>query len=521
MAGKIFAAIVIGSVETEMRIYELSARKGMKVLESIRTRIALGADAYSDQTLEPSKVKELCRVLKEFREIFESYRADAYKVCATSAFRELRSSLITRDHIEKQTGLRIHIISNSEQRFLDYKSIASGSRSFAGIIADGAAIVDMGGNSMQISVFEKDKLVTTQKIQVGRVSTWETYHSAAGSQRKYEEILRELLTHELDGFARLYQKDRPVRNLIIVDPDLLALARSRQAGDFVETKEKGTEVLALTADQFRQFYQGLSSMEPEEAAQRFSLSTGTAALVVQAMTCVSCLLERVGAQTLWLMDVSICDGLCYDYGVSARLLRQGHNFEEDIVAAARNISRRYKGSQSHGAFVERICLEIFDRTRKVHGMKSRERLLLQIAAILHNCGKYISLANVSDCAYNIIMSTEIIGLTHDERKIVANVVKYNTARFDYYNETAQNYELSREEYLLVTKLTAILRLANALDRSHMQKFEHAVLSLKDDTLLIRVETQADLSLEEITLRERAAFFEEVYNLHPQIRQKRQ
>ena len=203
MAVKLFAAILIGSTETEMRIYELSERRGMKQLDCINSRISLGVDAYAEGKLAPEKVKELCIVLKEFKQIMEGYKVNAYRACATSALRMLHSSLITRDYIEKQTGIRIDIISNSEHRFLDYKSIASESAYFDQIILSGTAIVDIGGNSMQVSVFDNDKLITTQNIPVGKISTREKYYPAAKSSRHYEQIVRELLEHELNGFAKL------------------------------------------------------------------------------------------------------------------------------------------------------------------------------------------------------------------------------------------------------------------------------------------------------------------------------
>ena len=76
------------------------------------------------------------------------------------------------------------------------------------------------------------------------------------------------------------------------------------------------------------------------------------------------------------------------------------------------------------AGVETAALAVFDALKKYHGMKERERLLLQIAADLHSCGKFVTLRDATDCAYNIIMATEIIGLSHVEREIVANVVKF-------------------------------------------------------------------------------------------------
>ena len=56
--------------------------------------------------------------------------------------------------------------------------------------------------------------------------------------------------------------------------------------------------------------------------------------------------------------------------------------------------------------------------KKVHGMGDRERLLLQIAVQLHDCGKYISMEKVSECSYQIIMSTDIIGLSSLERQMM-------------------------------------------------------------------------------------------------------
>ena len=130
--------------------------------------------------------------------------------------------------------------------------------------------------------------------------------------------------------------------------------------------------------------------------------------------------------TVWLPGFNMGDGLAYEYGVKHGYIQNGHNFEEDIIAAARSISKRYKCSQSHVKNLESIALAVFDKMKKVHGMGNRERLLLQISVILHNCGKFISLEDVSDCAFNIIMATEIIGLSHSEREMIAYTVKFNT-----------------------------------------------------------------------------------------------
>lgn len=173
MAVRMFAAVTIGSTETELKIFEFTARRVMKEIEWVSTRLNLGVDAYSMGRISSENIEELCKVLLDFKRIMNGYKVDAYKICATSAFRESRNMTIVRDYIEKQTGLKIDVLSNSEQRFVDYKSIASVTTEFESIIQNPAAIVDIGGNSTQISLFDKDKLITTQNIRVGSLTTRE------------------------------------------------------------------------------------------------------------------------------------------------------------------------------------------------------------------------------------------------------------------------------------------------------------------------------------------------------------
>ena len=118
------------------------------------------------------------------------------------------------------------------------------------------------------------------------------------------------------------------------------------------------------------------------------------------------------------------------------------------------------------------------------------------------------------------MATEIIGLSHSEREMIAYTVKFNTSPFLYYREFAQGADISKEEYLTVAKMTAILRLANAMDRTHKQKCQNVTMTLKDRELTVTVASQDDLALEFGTFREKAEFFEEVFNVHPTIRQKK-
>ena len=199
-------------------------------------------------------------------------------------------------------------------------------------------------------------------------------------------------------------------------------------------------------------------------------------------------------------------------------LQVQHDFEADILSSASNISKRYMGSRKRGETLQKIALTLFDSMKRIHGLGKRERLLLQLSAILHDCGKYISMVNLGECSYAIIMATEIIGLSHREREIVANIVRYNHLEFDYSMENSEG--IDREEYLTIVKLTAILQIANALDRSHKQKCRDIKAVRKDDKLILTITTNEDITLERGLFGSRAEFFREVYSIEPVIRQKR-
>lgn len=210
--------------------------------------------------------------------------------------------------------------------------------------------------------------------------------------------------------------------------------------------------------------------------------------------------------------------MAYDHGVKKGILKPEHNFENDIIEAARNIAKRYHTNRNHTIVMEQLALTIFDKLKNVHGLGRRERLLLQIAVLLHDCGKYINMSGHPECSYNIIMATEMIGLSHLERELVANVVRFNSGEILSYEELAASSLLGKEEYMKIAKLTAILRVANALDRSHRQKIREIKVTLKDNhTMQILVDTTEDLTLEQALFGEKAEFFEEVYSIRPVLK----
>ncbi|MBO5341244.1 MAG: HD domain-containing protein [Lachnospiraceae bacterium] len=512
MKKKTFAAIDVGSHELAMKIFEVSPQTGLKVIDHVRHSLDIGTESYKTGKLSYEHMEELCHVLREFTLVMRSYKVEDYCAYGTSAIRELDNTIIVLDQIEKKTGIKVQYLSNSEQRFLDYKSIAAQGEDFYKIISSGTAILDIGGGSIQVSLFDKDALVATQNIRLGVLRLYEKMRYIDVKPSQYQTVLAELIDTQLAVFKKLYLKDREIKNLIVVDDYVSAVVKQV----YPEVYKKGY----IERKKFLENVKLFQNKNDMEVAGQLNMAEENVPLLHISSQLIKSTLEFMGADCLWVPGVTLCDGIGYDYAERNKWIKPTHDFEEDIIACAKNISKRYQGSKRRGETLEKICLTVFDSMKKIHGLGKRERLLLQIATLLHDCGKYVNMVSVGECSYHIVMNTEIIGLSHLEREMVANIVKYNHEDFAYYDEIAKDGGIDKDAYLVVAKLTSILRVANGLDKTHKQKFKDIKTTIHENELWIQVDTAENIALEKGLFWNAARFFEEVYNIKPVIRQKR-
>ena len=357
--------------------------------------------------------------------IFElSRKMEEYRACAHGSFRALVNPVIVVEQIFQRTGIRIDILSNAEQHFLGYKSIAAIETGFKKMIQKGTAIMDVGGGSLQVSLFDKDALVTTQNLKMGSLMIRERLKQLEKTTIHYDQLVEEFIRNDLMSFSRLYLKDRDIRNVILM-------------GDFLTDTifQEDLKDSIITRAEFENRYENIVHKSTRQLAEEMEIDEEYASLAVPTMVICKNFMDIFNAESLWAPGVSLLDGIAYDYAERNKYIKSAHNFENDILVAARNIAKRYSSGKNHIQGTTALALAIFDSTKKIHGMGSRERLLLQIAVQLHDVGKYISMEDVSECSYQIIQSTEVIGLSTKERHIIASAVRYNNAEFKYSSGT--------------------------------------------------------------------------------------
>ena len=494
-----YAVIAIGSYELELKIYQITADKKIKVIDSIKQVMELGRETYSYGKISFETIDSLCNGLERFMGIIEEYKVSDYEAIATSGIREASNASVVLDRIRVRTGIRVKILSNSEERLIDYKALSIYEEESGRFINDQTAYVDIGSGSLQISLIEKGALVATQNLMLGSVRIRELLFGLSDNIGHFDLLIDELINNDWQTFKKMILKDKEIRSIIATGIQISLFARKLNDG-------KGNVV--YSAEEFKTECDNLNQKTSMEIMKLYGLTEEQTIMLMPTIRIYEKIINETGAEQIWIPCTDLTDGMVIDYGVKKKKLTVAHDFKEDILSTAKNISKRYKANQSHISKLREMAVEIFDATKKIHGLSDRERLLLEIAAILHDCGKYISITGSARCSYDIIMATEIIGLSHREREMVANIVKYNTL------------ELENTDDLTIVKLVAMLRAANALDRSHKQKFKNYKIELKDNLLVISVRTNEDITLEKGLFKEKAEFFEEVFGVKPVLKQKK-
>ena len=502
-----FAAIDIGSYNVSMEIFEVGRKNGLRSLTSVRMPLELGKDTFALKKISMEKLGELIRILTDYKRIMKEYGVTDLRACAKSAFREAENRDLIIDHILRATGIRVDILSNSEQRFLGYKSIASRGEEFQKFIEKGTAIVDIGGGSAQISLFDKDALVSTQNLLLGSLRIRENLSRIDRETLRYDALIEELIRSELVSFRKMYLKNRRIENIILVG-DYFTNLIFQNRSDMNKTE---------TRDEFMEWYKSIAEGSPREVGEEMGISSEVSTVLIPMAVLYRMLINEFDVQTIWLPGIQLTDGIAYDYGERKKLIKSSHDFENDILRAARNMSRRYASNKQHNEALVAASETIFNAVRKICGLVPRDRLLLKVACYLHDCGKYISMTDTAESSYNIIMSTEIIGLSDRERSIIANVVRFNTRSMAAYNPAERPKDLSTGDYMLALRLAAILRLAGSLDVSYKQKADSLKVSVKDRELHISIGTKEDYTLERGFFDVNSEFFEEIFDLKPMLK----
>ncbi len=250
------------------------------------------------------------------------------------------------------------------------------------------------------------------------------------------------------------------------------------------------------------------ALDDEQLVEAYRLPLAEVETLVPALLVYRELLLETQAEGVLVPEATLRAGLLLDM-VRAD---EGHGIEDfsrQVLASAAALGEKYRIDGPHGRHVATLAGRLFDDLRSEHGLGVRDRLLLEVAALLHDVGIFVNLRGHHKHAQYILSVSEIFGLSRDDMAVISNIARYHRRAAP--NKSHLPYmALDSDARVVVNKLGAILRVANALDADHLQKVRDVRVLREDDQWVLEVDGGGDLTLERLAALARADLLTEVF-----------
>jgi exopolyphosphatase/guanosine-5'-triphosphate,3'-diphosphate pyrophosphatase len=497
------ACVDMGSNAIRFLAADFANEHGYEPLRSERVPVRLGHAVFLSGRLDQGAMDAALQALHRFREMMEELDVEHYRAVATSAVREAKNGEEFVGRVHDETGIVLEPISGSEEARLVHLAVANavplGRRRWL--------LADLGGGSVEVSLVDQYGTFWSESHTLGSVRLLEELTESASDPGRFRRLIEEYIS------------------VLRVPP---AVAAGRVAGFIatggnIETLAKlgsGRDqdgVSRLLTDKLRSVIERLAQMSYRERVQELGLREDRADVVLPAALVYARLADLCGVDEIVVPHVGVKDGVLLDV-VNRLVRRRDHEDRQarDTVAGAVTVGRKYLFDEDHSKQVARLALELFDQLRSLHRLGAADRKILNAAGLLHDIGQFVSFKGHHKHSLYLISHTELPNFSHKEMKLVANVARYHRKAHpaDHHPLYA---ELSETDRNRVLRLGALLRLADSLDRDHLQRIRSVQVRIDGDVVSLFLDGPGGLLLEGGLLKKKAQLFAKVFGKKVKLR----
>lgn len=497
----LFAAIDLGSNAVKLKIVQFISGE-METLEDLSVQIPLGDEVFLSNAIQIETVKEAVEILNYFKKTMETYGVSNYRAFATSALREAENSKNIIEIIRMKTGLEIEVVDDTIEKFLTYKSIRDKLPHYKEI-RKSALFVEVNSGSSDVSIYHQNKLIKNDEVKLGIKQLKHMLNEFESKTTNYPFVLRELIQTRTSHIWPSIKVKKLTHFLAI-------------GGDAKQIKELLFDNRdQIKVDEFKH-YCGLAMKCDYDLRRRVERSGIDWYEFLASIIVYDVFIDLVDATSIEIPNVSLRDGILADLTEKAYALTKYKHFNNDIFTLAYEISKRYKSGETHVKHIENTALKIFNALKSTYHFHDRDEMLLRLAAILHEIGKFTRMRDYLVTTFEKISNLDILGVEHYECLMIAHICRLiSSSEQKFYESNLSN--IYNKDQMRIFKLSSILSIADALDKGKMQRIEVIDTEISEDTFIIFVNRFEETVLEDWSFEFTIDNFANTFGIKPEIR----
>jgi len=506
------AAIDVGSNSIHMVIAQVESDGRFTVLDRAKEMVRLGHRTLTNGRLSAEAMHTGIRTLAAFRTLAERQDVVRFKAVATSAVREASNGGEFIQRVREEVGLRLTVIPGREEARLIYVGV----RQAIDLRGEAALIVDAGGGSVELILSEDAKPVAMHSVKIGVARLSEKFLPDDPPDGKALAALQEYLGEQLNPILDRIAK-RQVRRVIGTSGTMLNLITIAgfQRGD---PPDGHLNNYVVTAEEMTRVRRILCKADRDERLRVKGLDAKRADTIVSGACLADHILRRLDAQEMVACTWALREGVLLDFIARHRKgIEETERFSDPRRRSVARLARHLGEKGDHGRQVARLALRLFDQLAEDLDLPPKAREWLEFAALLHDVGHHIDHKNHQRHAYYLITNSELLGFQRDELEIIGQTARYHQKGTP--KDSDEEFRaLSGPERQTVRTLSAILRVADGLDRSHYGVVHDINAARRGDRLTLQLSTDGDdAELEIWEARRRTELLQKILGLDVDFR----
>lgn len=498
------AVIEIGADNVRMRVSQLS--KGMvSTLDFLEYPVHLGHDVFETGAISFGSLRELSEALEKFTRALRSYHIQKPKVISCMALREAKNRAFVVDQLRVRNDMDVALLEDSQEKAYLYSEIAAGLADTDVLKEGNSVIVHVGAGSIGVALYDGGKITYFQNISTGALKLQDVLEGIHNARDDFHLMMEEYLDTLLN---RVFLPEVPVSNLVLTGLEIDLAARLCGSKCY----EYG---YLFSAKHLRELYTSIKTLNPENIGTRYGVTEQQAAVLYTSLAIYQAMLRFCpDTDTVCAPKADISQALLRCMLSPKAESERAAFFRKSALACAETTAQRFGCDLTHSNQLREDCCLIFDRLKRVHGLDASLRLILELAAILHSCGSFVSVRKHNRCTFDLIKGMDLFGLS--EHDVFATAFTAGAIAGDMSMDLPEFLSLGAKERLALSKLATIFRMANALDKSHRQKLRDLKVLVEDDRVQFKAKASSDTMLEQWAFSVAAKTFQEVFGLSPEL-----